>query len=87
MTHPNDENLRLTDAEIARAFHDPTWAERFPPLLDVDAAAELAGVPKGTIYAWSSAGLLQGCARKVGKHLRIFRDRFLRRLLNEGLHG
>ena len=78
-------SLDLTDKEITQAFSDPAWAEKFPPILTVDKAAELAVVPKATIYAWSSAGHLRGCSRKVGKHLRIFRDRFIKRLFNEGI--
>src|SRR5688572_28977049 len=71
-----DDNLRLSDAEIAKAFTDPHWAERFPPILDVTQAADLMRISKGTVYDWSSRGLLRGCSRRVGKHLRIFRDRF-----------
>ena len=77
-------NLSLTDAEIAASFADGQWAEQFPPILDVELAAKLAIVPVGTIYDWSSRGLLVNCATKVGKHLRIFRDRFLKTIFNEG---
>jgi hypothetical protein len=79
--------LNLSDREIAAAFADPQWAERFPPLLNADQAAELAGVPKATIYSWSSRGLLKGCSRKVGRRLRFFRDRFIKRILNEGINN
>jgi excisionase family DNA binding protein len=56
-----------------------------PPVLTVDEAAALLRVPKQTIYDWSARGLLKGCGRKVGKHLRLFRDRLLQRVFNEGL--
>jgi excisionase family DNA binding protein len=79
------DGLQLTPNEIAAAFSDPRWADQFPPILTVDQAAELAVVPKATIYAWSSAGHLRACSRKVGKHLRIFRNRFVERLFNEGI--
>ena len=79
-------SLKLSDQEIASAFSSAHWAERFPPILNVDQAAELVGVPKGTIYTWSSQGLLRGCSRKVGRHLRFFRDRLIKRIFNEGLH-
>ena len=79
------ESLNLTEKEIERAFSHPIWAERFPPVLDVNQAAELARVPKSTVYAWSSKGQLRGCARRVGKHLRVFRNRFLIRIFNEGI--
>jgi excisionase family DNA binding protein len=55
-------------------------------VLTVDQAADLMQVPKKTIYDWSSRGLLRGCGRKVGKHLRIFRDKFLLHIFNEGLN-
>lgn len=79
--------IELGDAEVAHAFSDPLWAERFPPALNVNQAADLAGVPKGTIYDWSSRGLLDGCAARVGKHLRIFRDRFVKLIFNGGING
>jgi excisionase family DNA binding protein len=82
----SDNGLNLSDKEISRAFADPAWAEKFPPILSVDQAAELAGVPVPTVYCWSSAGKLRGVARRVGKHLRIFRDRFIKRLFNEGIN-
>ena len=81
-----NNNLRLTDGEVTRAFADSKWAETYPPILNVDQAAQLISVPKGTIYDWSSRGLLTGCARRVGRHLRIFRDRFIKHLFNEGLN-
>jgi excisionase family DNA binding protein len=80
-------NLRLTDAEITRAFADSKWAEMYPPILNVDQSAQLMGVPKGTVYDWSSRGLLDCCATKVGRHLRIFRDRFIKHAFNEGLNN
>lgn len=82
-----DGNLHLTARELANAFADPAWAGKFPPILSVPQAAELLQVPVGTIYAWSSQGLLKGCGRRVGKHLRFFRDRLLLHILNEGLYG
>ncbi len=80
-----DGDLKLTKAELASAFADPHWAGLYPPVLTVDHAAGLLQVPKGTIYEWSSRGLLRGCGRRVGKHLRIFRDRLLTKVFNEGL--
>jgi excisionase family DNA binding protein len=79
----NDVRLHLSAKEIAAAFSDPHWATRFPPILSVDQAAELLQVPKQTVYDWRSRGLLSGCCRKVGKHLRFFRDRLLLKLFNE----
>jgi len=80
-----DNNLNLTDAEITASFSSGPWAKQFPPVLDVTLAAKLAIVPEATIYDWSSRKLLTSCATKVGKYLRIYRDRFLKVLFNEGL--
>lgn len=82
-----DGGCDLTAKELATAFADPARAAAFPPILTVEQAAALIQVPKQTVYAWSSQGLLKGCARKAGKHLRIFRDRLIMRIFNEGLHG
>jgi hypothetical protein len=82
-----DAGIVLTDAEVSRAFSDPRWAEVYPPVLTVDRAAELAGVPKATVYDWSSRGLLDDCAARVGKYLRIFRDRFVKHIFNGGING
>lgn len=79
----NDNSLHLTDKEIASAFADEHWAQRFPPILDLDLASELSHIPKGTLYGWSARGALGTCARKVGKHLLIYRDRFIKMLFNE----
>ena len=80
------DGLHLTDKEIAAAFSASHWADRFPPFLDVNQAAELARVPKATIYSWSSRGLLKDCSRRVGRYLLFSRDRFIKRLFNEGIN-
>lgn len=77
-------SLNLKPGEIAAAFAG-NWAELYPPVLTLDQAAALLQIPKGTLYSWSSQGRLKGCGRRVGKHLRIFRDRLLSKLFNEGL--
>jgi hypothetical protein len=79
-----DGGLNLTKSEVAAAFADPNWAAEYPPVLSVDQTAALLQVPKGTVYDWSSRGLLAGCSRKLGKRLRIFRDRLILKLFNEG---
>ena len=80
-----NENLKLTAKELAAAFSDPTWSKKYPPLMSIDQTAELLQISKDTIYDWRSRGLLKGCCRKVGKHLRFFRDRLIQKLMNEGL--
>jgi excisionase family DNA binding protein len=81
-----DGNLKLTDKEISASFAAPVWAERFPPVLSIDQAADLLQVPVQTIYQWRSRGLLGTCCRKVGKHLRFYRDRLITKVFNEGLN-
>lgn len=80
-----DESLKLTAKELEAAFSDPSWAEKFPPVMTLEQAAELLQVPKGTLYDWRSRGLLKGCCRRVGKHLRFFRERLISKVMNEGL--
>ena len=82
----DDKSLELTANEVARTFADPAWAIKYPLILTIDQAAELLQVSKATIYDWSSRGLLKGCCRKVGKHLRFFRDRLVLHVFNEGLY-
>jgi excisionase family DNA binding protein len=74
----------LTQDDLARAFNAPDCSIRFPPILTVGQAAELLQVPKATIYDWSSRGRLKGCSRKIGKHLRLWRDKLVTKLFNEG---
>jgi excisionase family DNA binding protein len=82
-----DDHPRFTGKELAAMFADPVWAERFPPILSPNQAAELLQVPKLTIYDWSSRGLLDGCKFRAGKHLRLIRDRLLNTKLSEEDHG
>jgi hypothetical protein len=56
-----DAHPKFTAKELAALFVDPELANRFPPILSPDQAAELLQVPKNTIYDWSSRGLLDGC--------------------------
>jgi hypothetical protein len=81
------DSLKLTAQEIQRAFEHHVWAEKFPPVLSVAQAAELAQVPIGTLYTWSSQGRLQSCAARAGKHLRIWRDGFIETIFNQGIQG
>ena len=73
----------LTPEEIQRAFDQGGWARQFPPVLSVSQAAQLAHVPRKTIYDWSSRGLLSGCAARRGKWLRVWRGRFIAFLFHE----
>ncbi len=80
-----DGSIKLTDKEIASAFADPVCAAQFPPILTVQQAAGLLQVPVDTLYQWRSRGLLGSCCRKIGKHLRFYRDRLVKKVFNEGL--
>lgn len=80
-----DENLKLTAKEVDAAFEDSAWGTKFPPVLSLEQAAELIQLPLETLYSWRSRGLLKGCSRKVGKYVRVFRNRFLLKIFNEGL--
>lgn len=81
---PTDKNLNLTDQEIAQAFSDPAIAAKFPPILDINLAAELLRVPVGTLRDWRSRGLLCNCSRRVGREIRFFRDRLVKQFFNHG---
>ena len=80
-----ENGMKLTPKEVAAAFGDSEWATKYPPLLTLEQAAELIQIPVQTLYSWRSRGLMGNCSRKIGKHVRVFRDRFLLNLLNEGL--
>ena len=80
-----DRDLKLTDREIARCFSDPVIAAKFPPILKINEAAELLRVPIGTLRDWRSRGLLPGCARRLGREVRFFRDRLIKHVFNNGL--
>lgn len=83
MSEPS--SLKLSDREIAAAFSDPRWAEKFPPVLTLKQTAELLQVPLQTLYQWRSRGSLRHCSRKLGKHVRVYRDRLLKQAFNEGI--
>lgn len=57
------------------------YAKEFPALINPQQACEIAQVPKGTVYEWSSRGELDHIKHKVGRHLRLERDGFIRFLL------
>jgi excisionase family DNA binding protein len=81
----DDTSLKLTSQEIDASFSDPVSAVQFPPVLTIQQAAELLQVPVATIRDWRSRGLLGSCSRRVGKHVRIYRERLIRAAFNEGI--
>jgi excisionase family DNA binding protein len=78
-------SLKLTAQEVAALFTDPVCCSRFPPLLTIDQAAELLQIPVATLYDWRSRGLLGNCSRRLGKHVRFYRDRLIHLVFNEGI--
>jgi excisionase family DNA binding protein len=82
-----DTQINLTAKDLANTFADPQWASLYPPVLTIDQAAALLQVKKATLYDWNSRGLLRGCCRKLGKHLRFFRDKLLIQTFNYGLNS
>lgn len=77
------QGISLKTEEIVAAFDTGEWSERFPPVLNIQQAAELLQLSKATLYDWSSRGRLKHCSRKVGKHLRFWRDRLLHVVFNQ----
>jgi hypothetical protein len=73
----------LTPKEVAVAFADPFWAQRFPPILSVEQAGELISIPTATIYDWASRGRLENCSFRAGKYRRVWRDRFILQFFNQ----
>lgn len=73
----------LSTKDVAALFADPAWAAKIPPIVTVDQAAQLAQVPKGALYLWSSQGRLRCCSFRAGKHLRILRDKFIQHISSE----
>lgn len=57
-------------------------ARRYPPLITVEEAADIARVPRATIHGWSSAGKLDRFKHKCGRRILLRRDEFVRSLLN-----
>jgi len=71
----------LTRAEITRSFESNLVGD-FPPILSPSMLAHLLGLSRKTIYAWIAAGRLDGCFRKRGKHVLIWRDKAVDVLFN-----
>jgi excisionase family DNA binding protein len=82
---PFDSSLKLTDREIESVFVDAETASRFPPILSLAQAAELLGVPIGTLRDWRSRGKLGSCCRRIGKHVRFYRNRLIKHVFNDHL--
>ncbi len=66
---PNDE----------RVFAE--YREKFPALITLPQAAEIAHVPLATAYDWSSRGAFDGFKFKPGRGVLLSRDAFIEFLL------
>jgi hypothetical protein len=74
--------LNLSRDEILAPFTDTKWGDQYPPILNIMQASQLTGIKVSTLHQMSSQGKLIACAKKVGKHLRFFRDRLLSTIFN-----
>lgn len=83
----NRSSLNLNGREISAPFKEGVYAEKFPPILTIEQAAELVQIPVGTLRDWRSRGLLDDCCTKAGKHIRFHRDRFMKLIFNDGLRA
>lgn len=54
----------------------------YPALIAVEQAAEIAQISTGTVYDWSSRGLLDGLKSRRGRHIRFDRDGFVSSLVD-----
>ena len=62
----------MTDDDIEMYLKE--YRQKYPPLISVEQASDIANVPVKTIYHWSSTGQLDLCKTRKGKRLRISRD-------------
>lgn len=67
--------------ESAAAEVMAEYANRYPPLITVEQAAEIAHVPIATIHAWSSDGAFDGFKVHRGRRILLQRDCFVRFVL------
>ena len=57
------------------------YKQQYPPTISLTQAAEIAGVPLGTVYDWSSRGEFDAFKSRRGRRVRLIRDEFVRFLL------
>lgn len=71
----------LSKDEIAVAFQSP-GGDAVPPILSPQQLADILGLSVKTVYEWVAKGRLDGCFRKRGKHVLIWRDRAIKILFD-----
>lgn len=72
---------KLTKDELQRAFASGIGAQ-VPVILSPAQLATIIGISRKTVYEWLSKGRLDGTYRKRGKHVLLWRDRALERIMN-----
>jgi hypothetical protein len=58
------------------------YADRYPPLINVEQAAAIAQRTVRTIYDWSHRHLLDGVKVKQGRELRFHLHKYIQFLIN-----
>ena len=59
------------------------YRDLYPPLITFGQAAEIAQVPLGTVYDWSSRGLFNTFKTRCGRPCRLIRDDFIQWLVTQ----
>ncbi len=72
---------RLSRDEIATAFAGDSEFSA-PPIISPKQLASILGLSRSTIYLWIEDGRLDGCYRKRGKHVLLWRDRAIEIIFN-----
>lgn len=67
--------------ESAAAEVMAEYANRYPPLISVEQAAEIAHAPPATIHGWSADGAFDGFKARSGRRILLQRDCFVRYVL------
>jgi hypothetical protein len=71
-------DAKLGLAEIRHAFE--AYAEKYPPVLDVNQAAEISRLAPGTLKRKASEGAFKYSVKR-GKPLLFWRDKFVQELM------
>jgi hypothetical protein len=77
-----DGSIRLTEAEINKAFNDPETIKSFPPLMSVKTLARLVGAGRSSIFRWIALGHLAGTYLQRSDGIRFMRTPVLLELFN-----
>src|SRR5207247_4820161 len=72
---------RLKNEEIVQAFASDSGSSA-SPILSPQQLAAVLGISVKTVYDWVGNRRLDGCFRKRGKHLLIWRDRAIDTIFN-----